>query len=94
MAVSEERGRGFEELLLKLESNDSQNNDNRTRQRYLKLNHFPVRATNNVNLNQEVYPGFSQLYSIRSVATHPSLFTNFQRITTQLSGRKVQQTKI
>lgn len=24
MAVSEERGRGFEELLLKLESNDSQ----------------------------------------------------------------------
>ena len=34
MAVSEERGRGFEELLLKLESNDSQNNDNRTRQRF------------------------------------------------------------
>lgn len=90
MAVSEERGRGFEELLLKLESNDSQNNDNRTRQRYLKLNHFPVRATNNVNLNQEVYPGFSQLYSRRFVATQPSLFTNFQRITTQLSGRKVQ----
>ena len=51
MAVSEERGRGFEELLLKLEGNDSQNNDNWTRQRYLKLNHFPVRATNNVNLN-------------------------------------------
>ena len=40
MAVSEERGRVFEELLLKLEGNDSQNNDN-----------FPVRATNNVNLN-------------------------------------------
>ena len=94
MAVSEERGRGFEELLIKLESNDSQNNDKRTRQRYLKLNHFPVRATNYVNLNQEVYPGFSQLYSRRFGATHPSLLTNFQRITIQLSVRKVQQTKI
>ena len=59
-----------------------------------KLNHFPVRATNYVNLNKEIYPGFSQLYSRRFVATHPSLFTNFQRITTQLSVRKVQQTKI
>ena len=38
MTVSEERGRGFEELLLQLESNDSQNNNNRTKQRYLKLN--------------------------------------------------------
>ena len=56
MAVSEERGRGFEQLLLQLESNDSQNNNNRTRQRYLKLNHFPLRATIYVNLNTDL-PG-------------------------------------
>ena len=54
MAVSEERGRGFEQLLLQLESNDSQNNNNRTRQRYLELNHFPLRATIYVNLNTDL----------------------------------------
>ena len=54
MAVSEERGRGFEQLLLQLESNDSQNNNNRTRQRYLELNHFPLKATIYVNLNTDL----------------------------------------
>ena len=37
MAVSEEIGRGFEELLFQLESNDSQNNSIRTIQRGLEL---------------------------------------------------------
>ena len=55
MTVSEERGRGFEELLLQLESNDSQNNNNRTKQRYLKLNHFPLRATIYGNLNRDYH---------------------------------------
>lgn len=27
--------------------------------RYLKLNHFPVRATIQMNLNREIYPDFS-----------------------------------